>query len=111
MTDHAALALAQFQPLLDLRAAGWRFTPVIANGEVTGLNAVRTWPGSDWADGLMMLSPTDVKALRTDPEGGVVWQRTGTLAEVVTELITLPHPDTPGAPRLVKAKVPSLWTP
>lgn len=59
----------------------------------------------------MMLSPTDVKALRTDPEGGVVWQRTGTLAEVVTELIAMPSPGAPGAPRLVKAKVPTLWTP
>lgn len=111
MTDHEALALAQFQPLLDLRAAGWQFTPVVADGEVTGLNAVKTWPNSGWADGLMVLSATDVKALRTDPDGGVVWQRTGTLAEIVTDLITLPPPGAPGAPRLVKGSIPTLWTP
>lgn len=106
--------MAEINPLSALAAlmhAGWKFTPTIADGAVTQLNGVRTWSDSDWSDGLMVLSPTDAKALRTDPEGGVVWQRTGTLAEVGDALLELPHPDAPGAPRLVKGTVPHLWTP
>jgi hypothetical protein len=97
--------------LANLVQAGWKFTPTYVDGDLEQLSGVRTWPGSDWSDGLMVLSPTDAKALRTDPAGGVVWQRTGTVTEVGEALLDLPHPDAPGAPRLVKATVPRLWTP
>lgn len=49
---------------------------------------------------------TDAAALRTDHDGGVVWQREGSLVEVVDGLLTLPPPSTPGAPRLVTATHP-----
>ncbi|GLZ28167.1 hypothetical protein Lesp02_03570 [Lentzea sp. NBRC 105346] len=97
--------------LVSLMHAGWRFTPTFEDGNVAQLNGVHTWAHSAYADGVMILSPTEAKALRTDPDGGVVWERVGTLPEVAAELLGLPHPDAPGAPRLVRASVPRLWTP
>ncbi len=110
-TERAALAeFPEIQHLLDLRAAGWSFMPVWnADGELYQVNGVRTWPGG-YADALGVRYTTDAAALRCDHTGGVLWQREGTLAEVVDGLLTLPAPDDPSAPRLVTATVPSLWS-
>lgn len=108
-TERKALAESpEIRYLLDLRAAGWSFMPVRdADGELYQLNGVRSWPGG-YADALGVRYTTDAAALRCDHTGGVVWQREGTLAEVVDGLLTLPAPDDPSAPRLVTATVPSL---
>ncbi len=110
-TERRALAtFPEIQHLLDLQAAGWRFVPVCgADGELYQVNGVHTWPGG-YADALAVRYTSDAAALRCDHSGGVVWQRDGSLTEVVDGLLTLPPPGGPSAPRLVTASVPSLWS-
>jgi hypothetical protein len=110
-TERRALAaFPEIQHLLDLQAAGWSFIPVHdTEGELYQVNGVHTWAGG-YADALAVRYTTDAAALRCDHTGGVVWQREGTLAEVVNGLLTLPAPGEPSAPRLVTASVPSLWS-
>ncbi|GAA5104889.1 hypothetical protein [Haloechinothrix salitolerans] len=43
--------------------------------------------------------------------GNVVWWRNGDLPAVVDELLDLPRPDEPRAPRLVVPTPSSLWVP
>ena len=108
-----AAALAEFRELrrlIDLREAGWVFLPGFADGELIEVRGVCTWPGG-WADGVRIRYTTDAAGLRVDHEGGVVWQREGTLCEVVEELLSLPPPSAPNAPRLVLGTAPPLWTP
>ncbi len=45
------------------------------------------------------------------PTAARVWEREGTLADVIDGLIELPAPDEPGTPRLVTGRRPILWTP
>lgn len=111
--DQQAVAeFPELQRLIDLRdGGGWQF--LIATNEqnhVTEVRAVRTYPAG-YADALMVRSTDDAAALRGDHTGGVVWTQEGSLAEVVDELIVLPAPGTPTAPRLVRATMPKLWTP
>ncbi len=108
-----AAALAEFpelRRLIDLREAGWVFLPGFSGGELIEVRGVRAWPDG-WADGMRVRYTTDAAALRLDQDGGAVWQREGTLCEVVDDLLTLPPPSAPGAPRLVTATGPMLWTP
>ncbi|PRX48697.1 hypothetical protein B0I33_104515 [Prauserella shujinwangii] len=95
-----------------LREAGWQFLPVIdEGGELTELRGVRAWP-TGHADALLVRDATDAAGLRCDANGGVVWQREGGLPEVIDGLLTLPPPDAPGAPRLVRGRAPNgLWVP
>ena len=112
-SDIEAAALAEFpelRRLIDLREAGWVFLPGFEDGELIEVHGVRTWPGG-WADGIRVRYTTDAAALRVDHDGGVVWQREGTLCEVADGLLALPPPSAPGAPRLVKATGPLVWTP
>jgi hypothetical protein len=60
----------------------------------------RQWP-QGWRDGIRIRSGTDVLAMRTNPDGEIAWERTGTLTDVATELLTLPTPCEPNAPRLI----------
>jgi hypothetical protein len=113
-SDHerALAAFPELRRLVDLLNAGWLFLPVHDhNGELVEVRGVRAWPGTGVADALMVRYATDAAALRADHIGGVLWQRDGSLAEVVDGLFTLPPPDAPGAPRLVRATAPRLWTP
>ena len=108
-----AAALAEFpelQRLIDLREAGWVFLPGFADGELTEVRGVHTWPGG-WAEAIRVRYTTDAAALRIDHDGGVVWQREGTLCEVADGVLALPPPSAPGAPRLVIATGPLAWTP
>lgn len=109
-----APALAEFPQLgrlVELRAAGWLFFRVRDDaGALTELRGVRVWPGG-YADALRLRYVTDATAVRCDHEGGVLWQRSGTLTDVADGLLGLPAPDRPGAPRLVTAIVPRRWTP
>jgi hypothetical protein len=112
-SDVEAAALAEFPELhwlIDLREAGWVFLPGFADGELTEVRGVHTWPGGS-AEAIRVRYTTDAAALRIDHDGGVVWQREGTLCEVVDGLLTLPPPSAPGAPRLVIATGPLVWTP
>ena len=112
-SDVEAAALAEFpelRRLIDLREAGWVFLPGFTDGELTEVRGVHTWPDG-WAEVIRVRYTTDVAGLRIDPDGGGVWQREGTLCEVVDGVLALPAPSAPGAPRLVIATGPLMWTP
>jgi hypothetical protein len=50
--------------------------------------------------------------VRTDPDGGLLWECEGTLSDVADGLIGLPPPGSPYAPRLVIGSAPrDLWLP
>ena len=110
-TEGAALAeFPELRRLVDLRNAGWQFLPVSSEGELVEVRGVRAWP-EEWADAIVVRFTTDAAGLRCDRSGGVVWERSGDLAEVVDGLLTLPPPSDPAAPRLVLRTTPGLWTP
>jgi hypothetical protein len=71
---------------------------------------LRVWLVSSWSDALAIRDPGDARAYRCTAEGGVVWDRDGTLVCVLDELLALPRADAPGAPRLVQAQR-KLWIP
>lgn len=109
----AVAAFPEVQRLLDLVDAGWRFLqPFTAGGHVVQVQAYRAWPGG-WVDVLRVRAVTDAAGLRSDGGSppGIVWSRDGGVADVVDALLTLPPPDAPGAPRLVRGTGPGLWTP
>jgi hypothetical protein len=110
--DRAAVAaFPQLQRLIDLRDAQWTFLPgTDGDGELQQINALHTWPGG-YADALRVRYTTDAAGIRCDHTGGVLWQREGTLAEVVDGLRALPTPGSRLAPRLVIGRAPTLWTP
>ncbi|MDI5975938.1 hypothetical protein [Amycolatopsis magusensis] len=93
-----------------LIAAGWEFWhPRNEAKEVIAICAIRRWvPAGE--DMLMFYAEADAVGVRVNPAGEAVWHRTGTVVEVATEMLGLPHPDSPTAPRLVIAS-PVLWTP
>lgn len=108
----ALAAYPELRSLADLLDAGWSFMPIQdTDGELVEIRGVRTWPDSGSADAVMVRYVTDAAALRTDHAGGVVWQREGTLAEVVDGLLALPTPGSRLAPRLVTGRARTLWTP
>ena len=94
-SDRAAL-----HSLTMLRERGWVFVPHVTDGQVVLLTGVRMWPGG-WADAVGILGAGDAQAARTDPDGGLVWRRAGTVVEVADGLLDLPPPHSPDAPRLV----------
>ncbi|KJK44801.1 hypothetical protein UK23_28250 [Lentzea aerocolonigenes] len=106
--DRDAAALREcpdVAPLIWLRKAGWRFPPLSQDGGVFGY---RLWP-EEWADSIRVRSATDCLAIRINPVGAVVWERAGSLADVVEGLLGLPSPDAPGAPCLVRGSAPDRW--
>lgn len=120
MSDPIAAILAthpELRPLVELQQKGWRLTPVVGDDRtVTRIDGMRTLPDPfnpevDWVEVVMVLSETDAKGLRQDPDGDIVWCHDGTLADVVNDLLELPKPGEPGAPRLVISRGQQLWTP
>lgn len=85
--------------LLDLRDGGWRFLPIEAGREQ--IDGFRDW-GGGWRDGIRFRDPGDALGLRLDRDGAITWECTGSLAEVVQELLLLPEPGSRSAPRLTK---------
>lgn len=107
----AVAAFPELERLVELRHAGWRLTPVHGtNGEITSVLGARSWPGC-WTDVIGIRYVTDAQGLRCNPAGERVWERTGSLVEVVDGLLELPVPDTGNAPSLVLGTAPTLWTP
>jgi len=104
-------ASPELQRLAALRDAGWSFVPQLDDGRLVVIVGIKAWIDSGYSDALQVASPTDAAAVRADPDGGVVWQREGTVNDVVDGLLSLPYPLAPGAPRLVKGTAPMLWTP
>ncbi|ROP40717.1 hypothetical protein [Saccharothrix texasensis] len=93
--------------LVDLREGGWRFLPIEPGRDQ--IDGYRQWPGP-WRDGIRFQDEDDALGLRLRLDDGVriTWERTGTLAEVVNELLILPAPDSRLAPRLAKGHGPDL---
>ena len=101
--DAAVLAFPEIEYLLLIRDGGWRFLPQeIGRDQLDGF---RQWP-EGWRDGIRVRSGTDALGIRTDPDGAIVWERSGDLAGVVNGLLALPTPDAPGAPRLIIGSSP-----
>jgi hypothetical protein len=93
--------------LLELqRRGGWHWLPTESRDGGPMLRGVRTWPGSDIADAIVIAGETDAHANRTTTDGPT-WLRSGTVADVVDGLLELPDPRSPSAPRrLLGVRVP-----
>jgi hypothetical protein len=96
--------------LVDLHLSGWIFTADMDDeGNISLVKGIRPWPHHYGADALRVRSETDAAAMRD--QHGLVWERTGTVSEVVDALLELPAPGALGAPCLVKGTERALWTP
>lgn len=91
------------QHLLDLKDGGWKFLP--PEPGLDYLDGFHKWPGA-WTDSVRFKSEDDALGIRTDRDRAIVWEFTGSLAEVVHELMLLPHPGDRLAPRLAKGRGP-----
>jgi hypothetical protein len=103
----------ELRRLAELRdGGGWRFVHKEAEpGVVVLTQGVRVWPDGS-AEALGVRGQTDAQARRTNPDGEVVWEREGDLAYVIEELIELPPPEDPRAPRLViRRYLAGIWLP
>lgn len=79
----------ELHSLITMREAGWRFRQHVNNeGEVFQLDAFRF--DSGYMDVMRVRDRTDVFGMRVFSGGRVVWERHGTLPEVVNELLALP---------------------
>lgn len=113
--DTAIRAYPELAGLATLRAGGWLFLPCHdEDGQLTSLDGFRRWRGC--TDALRIRGQTDAVGIRVLGEGagrggGLVWERSGSVAEVVDALLALPAPEMRGAPALVTASAPRLWTP
>jgi hypothetical protein len=118
MNDAERAAFATHRVLRLLAAlrdrGGWRFTHREQDGDVVLINGIRVWPHG-WADALGVLAETDAQATRVNPDGELVWERTGDLTYVLEGLLELPAPNAPRAPHLVlrstRRSAPELWIP
>jgi hypothetical protein len=96
-----ALAHPALSRVLELvRRGGWQWFPAESRDGGPMLRGVRTWPGTDVADAIVIVSETNAHANRTIEEGAT-WMRSGTVADVVDGLLELPDPQAPLAPRRV----------
>jgi hypothetical protein len=113
MTITHADAIGAFPELAQLALlprAGWRFQPIAEDGELVCLVGWRN--RAEAIDALWIYGRTDCLAARlVAASGGIVWDYTGSLASCVEELLALPGPGEPAAPRLVRARGAGLWTP
>lgn len=92
------------RPLLDLRGGGWQFLPY-QEGQAF-LDGFRRWPGG-WVDSIRFHDEGDALGIRVNSENEITWERTGTLAEIVGELLLLPSPSDRLAPRLARGHGPA----
>lgn len=103
-TEAAAVAAyPPLQHLLDLLDGGWRFLPIVA----AQLDGFRRWPDG-WTDGIRVRHAGDALGIRTDRDQRIVWEFSGSLGEVVGELLLLPAPGHRLAPRLARGHGPQV---
>ena len=113
--DEQAAALAaypQLQRLIDMRHAGWRFS-LVPYESITNVKGLYVWftASLPWGDMIQIRNINDAAAVRLNPRKEMVWKYTGGMTSAIDELLELPHPDDPHAPRLVIGTVRGLWTP
>ena len=110
----ALAAYPQLDRLLMLDGIGWQWMPppVDEYGNALEVHGLRLWAGYGQVDGLRVRGLDDAAAVRTDSDGGILWRRDGGLVDVVDELLHLPPPGSPHAPRLVIGVAPQdRWLP
>lgn len=95
------------------RRQDWIFRHAVDPHGREAMTASRTTPIH--TDAVHILGPNDYAACRIHADhyygGGCVWQRYGRdLEELIRDLLALPEPDEPGAPRLVRP-INQLWIP
>ncbi|WP_158852379.1 hypothetical protein [Saccharothrix deserti] len=114
MSDAAAVrAFPALAGLVAIRDAGWQFVHQrVVDGVPTEVDGFRLWPDGRH-DAIRVRSSTDAMALRADGDEppGIVWERAGSLSDVVEGLLSLPAPTQRFAPRLIVASAPALWLP
>jgi hypothetical protein len=110
----AIRAYPELDALRMIRDGGWVFRPRLdESGELVGLDGWHDWPGG-WRDTIGINSSTDACAGRASGDE-MVWAVEGTLTDVVAELLVLPAPSDPTAPRLearrrcgLRSRIPGL---
>ncbi|WP_410661994.1 hypothetical protein [Amycolatopsis sp. lyj-84] len=101
-----------FEHLAALVSRGWLFSPSFDDeGCLDRVLGAYTWIAEGAVDAIRIKGPDDSGALRCDHANGLLWEREGSLTYVLEELLVLPCPSDPLAPRLVLAAAPRLWTP
>lgn len=93
----ALVAHPELIALTFLRDAGWRFAPLVENGELVGIDGF-CLHDQGFTDAVRVRTPTEVTAVRADAQDRTVWTHTGPLAETLAELRTLPTPGRLGDP-------------
>jgi hypothetical protein len=113
ITEQQALHLyPELHALMAVRRAGWIFRELYENGQPVGVAG--SLSRRQYSDAIFVFDRTHVVAARVLDDshgGGCVWTKEGTdLEEVLAELLALPEPGLPNAPRLVRSAT-SLWMP
>ncbi|MFT7871266.1 MULTISPECIES: hypothetical protein [Amycolatopsis] len=100
------------EPFTTLLRRHWEFLPVFdADGLLKKITGAFTWEVDGFVDALRVKSETDAAAIRMDHAGGKVWEREGDALTILHQLVDLPAPSDPRAPRLVIGSAPRVWTP
>lgn len=103
-TEREALRLyPELAELITMRQAGWRFVHRLdGSGQVAQVDAYYCWPGG-WTDAIAIQAGTDALGIRMNgaEPPDILWQFSGTLAEVVGQLLCLPAPQSRIAPQLI----------
>ncbi|MEV6648681.1 hypothetical protein [Amycolatopsis sp. NPDC051371] len=100
------------EPLATLMGRGWELQPQLdGEGNLERFTGAFTWTDDGYVDALRVKSKTDAAAIRVDHAGGKVREHDGDALTILHQLIELPAPSSPLAPRLVLGSAPQLWTP
>lgn len=96
--------------------AGWRFLPIEGDEDTAVLEGFKRWPDG-WRDCIRIREENDALGLRIRMSADrhtrpvIVWEHSGSLADVVHRLMGLPTPGMRLAPALAIGTAPTLWTP
>jgi hypothetical protein len=110
--EAALAAYPQLARVIDMRAAGWRFSLVSYEG-ITQVKGIYVWHTTSlrWGDMIQIRNSDDAAAIRLNPGKELVWKYEGDMAGAIDALLELPHPDQQNAPRLARGTLRGLWTP
>jgi len=111
--EQALRRFPELQSLVDMQDADWNFRLIGSRDDgIEGI--VASYSRKRYTDAVWIYDQSTVIGVRVLDEavgGGTVWSKdTGTLPEVIHELLGLPDPDDRLAPKLVK-RSSLLWTP
>ncbi|WP_410597224.1 hypothetical protein [Amycolatopsis sp. lyj-23] len=99
------------EPFTTLLKRDWEFLPEFdIDGLLVKMTGAFAWDADGYVDALRIKRETDAAAIRMDRAGGKVWEREGDTLTILHQLVDLPAPSDPRAPRLVIGSAPRLWT-